>query len=495
MVEPVHHLSDEIVDAVSFLDGEFIDDGVTILRENPARPDRIVSRVAASSPALVHRAVEAADAAAPEWAATAVAERARTLRRIAVSFGEIAEDLARLQAREMGKPITDCRLELLSAELIAESAADHAEQTLAVTTRETQAGGILRTEHRPFGVMAGIVPWNAPINLSITKIALALAAGNTIVVKPSPFAAASTTKFLTHIARQLPGGVLNIVQGDVEAGGALVTDPLVRRVSFTGGSRAAEAILAAVAPRLVQTTLELGGNDAALVLEDAVLDDAAMRRAVTASYRTAGQVCMAAKRWYVHASRYEEFVGRWEETANRIVRVGDPAEETTTVGPVVSAAAARRVRGLVDDAAGRGAEVRTVGTVDDIVSVGGYFLQPTIVLGAVDEWPVVAEEQFGPTVPILRVDGVDEAVRRANDSPYGLASSVWSADAARAFEVAQRLEAGYTFINTHSVDGLSFDAPFGGVKRSGFGREYGPEGILEYSASHTTHYPAHVRVA
>jgi len=238
----------------------------------------------------------------------------------------------------------------------------------------------------------------------------------------------------------------------------------------------------------------LGGNDAAIFLDDAVLDDTAFERIVMATYMMGGQVCMASKRIYVHRSQFDEFVEGFVAAANRVVLVGDPMIEGVTVGPVVSRAAQQRLEALAASSAAAGGEVIDVGRIaDEVVVAGGYFVRPRVVLGLPDAAPLVCEEQFGPLVPIQVYDGLDEVIERANSTELGLGASVWSADEAKAFAVAQRLEAGFVFINTHNRTGMSPRAPFGGVKKSGFGREYGDEGLLEYVQNVSIHAPAAFR--
>jgi acyl-CoA reductase-like NAD-dependent aldehyde dehydrogenase len=240
--------------------------------------------------------------------------------------------------------------------------------------------------------------------------------------------------------------------------------------------------------------LELGGNDPAILLPDADLSDADWERLVMASFATSGQVCMAIKRLYVPADRASEFTAAYVAATQRVLRLGDPLADGATTGPVVTAESRDRVAALVDHARRAGAEVLELGTVLPGTDLGrGHYLRPTLVLGTADDDPLVAAEQFGPTVPLLTYDTVDEAVARANAGDLGLGASVWSADEDRAFEVAARLDAGFTFVNTHNRTGLAAHIPFGGVKRSGWGREYGDEGLAEYTQPCAIHAPGAFR--
>ena len=462
-----------------------------LIRVNPARPDEEVGRVALATVRDVVDTLDAAVAAQATWATVPVEERCRA---VAEAVQRIdVEAVAPLLCRELGKVLPDCYGEVRFAQLFADWVADRAPQVLASREVDDDAGRLL-LEARPFGVVAAVTPWNAPVILAMLKIAPALAAGNAIVVKPSPLAPLAIDAVVRAMATALPSGLLDVVHGGPEPGAALVADHRVAKVAFTGGGATGAAIAAAAGRSLTPTVLELGGNDPALVLEDAVLDDAAIERLVVATFATSGQVCMAVKRIYVHASRYDEFVHAFRAVADRCLAIGDPMADGVTVGPLVSPEAVARVNGLVADAAASGATVVPVGrVVDDEVVGRGWFLHPTIVLDATVDSAIVAEEQFGPTVPILSFTDVDAAVVAANAGALGLGASVWSADEDRAFEVARRLEAGFRFVNAHNRSGLTLRAPFGGVKRSGFGREYGDEGLREYAQTCVVHAPGAFR--
>ena len=255
-------------------------------------------------------------------------------------------------------------------------------------------------------------------------------------------------------------------------------------------------MLAGCAEQLTPAVLELGGNDAAVVLDDLTFSDDVMERMVFGALLTSGQVCMAAKRIYVPERRMDEFVERFVAAADRVLVCGDPLDPTVTIGPVVNAAAVQRIEGLLDDARSHGAQVIPLGrTTSDWERGDGWFVRPTLVAGASVDSSIVTEEQFGPTVPVLGYRDLDQAIRRANDTESGLGSSVWSDDTDRAFDVGRRLEAGMTFINCHNRAGMSLRVPFGGVKRSGFGREFGDEGIAEFTQIHALHLPAAIRDA
>jgi len=464
-----------------------------LARENPARTDECVGEVEVADAAAVDAAVRRARAAQRGWAGVPVAERARVLREAADRLVPQQDAIAELMARETGKVLPDCGGEVAFAISVLRWAADTAERLLVDSEVDDDRGRLL-LRHRPYGVVAAITPWNAPVVLAVLKVGPALATGNTVVVKPSPLAPFAVARFLGVLADRLPRGALHVVHGDAATSTALVGHPGVDRVAFTGGEAAGRAIGELAGRSLTPSLLELGGNDPAILLADAALDDAAMDRLVMAAFATSGQVCMAVKRLYVHTSRYDEVVDAFRTAADRVLRWGDPLHAGVSMGPVVSAAAACRVRDLVDRAAGRGAEVHEIGRRDDATDPDrGHYLAPSLVLGAGDGEPLVAEEQFGPVLPLLRFRTEEEVLARANAGELGLGASVWSADEDHAFDLARRLDCGFAFVNTHNRTGLALRAPFGGVKRSGWGREYGDEGVLEHVQTCVVHAPGAFR--
>lgn len=473
----------------SVINGRELDTGQWLTRENPAFPERVVGQVSLASAALVDEAVTAADAAFTHWATTPLEERKHRVLDAIAAVEQQLDPLADLLTLKLGKvregSLGELRFSLAYARYCASIVED-----LVRSRVDVDDLGALEIQHEPFGVVAAVTPWNAPIILSFLKVAPALLTGNTVVLKPSPLSPLTITRVLGIMAAALPPGVLSVVNGDVAAGEALTTHPLVRKVAFTGGSVVAKKILAGTAPNLVPTVMELGGNDAAIFLEDADLSDTAMERAILGSFLSSGQVCMAAKRLYVHSSRFDEFVDRYVKVAEGLLVMGDPMDPHVTYGPLVNRAQMAHVESMTAEALAGGAVAHELGTVaDPDVVAGGYFLRPLLLTGTSDQDRVVAEEQFGPVVPVLSFEDEDEVIARANDDPLGLGSSVWSADVDRAFRVGRRLRAGFTFINSHNRSGMSMRAPFGGMKGSGFGREYGPDGIMSYVQSHALHAP------
>ena len=465
----------------------------TIVRENPAHPDEVVGAVGVSTPRDVDAVVRRADTAQREWARRSIADRCAVVRDAADTLTpEFLDRTAVTLARELGKPLADSRGELGFAGVWLRWAADNAERVLADHEIDDELGRLL-IRRAPFGVVAAVTPWNAPIILSMLKVAPALVAGNAAVVKPSPFAPLAITAVLRRLAASLPPGLLDVVHGDAVTGEALVGHPLVRKVAFTGGDVVARAIAATAATQITPTVMELGGNDAAILLDDALLDDAAFDRLVVASLATSGQVCMASKRIYAPRARLADVVDGLEAAAARLVLMGDPLDDGVSVGPVVTRRSQQRLHELVAGSRALGGEIREVGTVAAEIDDDGYYVRPRLVLGLTETAPLVATEQFGPLVPVLSYDDLEVVVAQHNASELGLAGSVWSADEDRAFALARRLETGFVFVNTHNRTGMSLRAPFGGVKRSGYGREYGDEGLRDYTQSCVVHAPAGFR--
>jgi len=469
--------------------------GPVVTRENPARTAQCVGHITTTTAAGVASAIGGAETAGRDWRRRPLAERVELLRSAARAVAESADALAPVLARELGKPIADSAGEMIFAAAFIDHVCGRVGEVAADRVIDDAAGRVV-VVREPFGVISAIVPWNAPLILSALKVAPALAAGNTILVKPSPIAPFAVTAALRTIAEFLPAGVLSVVHGEAEVGAAMVSHPSVRKVAFTGGASVAHEVLRGCAEMLTPATLELGGNDAAVVLEDLSFTDATMERLVFGAFLTSGQVCMAAKRLYVPEHRLGEFTEAFTAAAERVLVCGDPLDPEVTIGPVATAAQRDRVLGLVRAACSAGARSTELGrTTSAFDPDSGYFLRPTLVTGAPDESAIITEEQFGPTVPVIGYKDLDRAIAAANDTESGLASSVWSDDVELAFRVGRRLEAGMTFINSHNRSGMSLRVPFGGVKRSGFGREFGDAGIEEYLQTHALHLPGAIRDA
>ncbi|MEU4162361.1 aldehyde dehydrogenase family protein [Actinoplanes sp. NPDC026670] len=461
-----------------------------IARENPARTTEIVGVVAETPAAAVSEIVREADAEQRKWATRELPERLAVLSRAAVAIEDAVEELATLLARESGKVIGDCRGEIGFAVRYLRWVAEHAPAAYADRVVDDELGRIVE-QRRPYGVVAAITPWNAPVILTVLKLAPALAAGNAVVVKPSPLAPLTVSRVIA-----LFEAPVRVVHGSADTGAALVGHELVRKVAFTGGSPGGRAVAALAGDRLTPSVLELGGNDPAVFLDDAPFDDDTVDRLVMASFATSGQVCMAAKRLYVPASRLDSFVEAYLAAAGRVLVTGDPLADGVTMGPVISAAAQRAAitlrGGPALPALSGGGTVHDLGRFDGDPETG-YFVRPALVAGPDPASPLVAAEQFAPIVPVLGYTSEEQVLAAANAGELGLGASVWSADEERAFAFARRFEAGFTFVNTHNRTGMSLRAPFGGVKRSGWGREYAGEGLAEYVQTCVIHAPAAFR--
>ncbi|WP_048645853.1 aldehyde dehydrogenase family protein [Nitratireductor soli] len=478
-----------------FIDGAArpAENGRTYAIHNPARPGECVGHAARGSVADVDAAVRAAHEAYPAWARTSYGERAALLAKIAEILVADEEDVAyrsSLFCREHGKVLKEARLEMARLGdrfLLSASYADRlqADETLTGPPFDTII------TRQPRGVAALIVPWNWPLSILGAKLPQALMAGNTVVVKPSQNSALAPTLTLHKMARLLPPGVLNVVTGSSgEIGDALVGHELVRRVNFTGSIEVGKHVMKTAAERLTPVTLELGGNDAAIVLPDATLDAAAFMRMYLGAFMSTGQICMALKRLYVHRSRYDEVVDGLSAACARQV-IGDGMLPETTMGPLNNRKQLRIVQGMIAEARSAGAEVREFGAVPDAeLYAQGYFQKPTLVFRPDPRLSVVRDEQFGPILPIIPFDDEAEAVRLANDSDFGLCSSVWTEDRERALAIARKLEAGYTYINGHGPAAQDSRGPFGGFKQSGIGRNLGYEGVLEFQGYHSISAPA-----
>lgn len=458
-------------------------------KENPANPTEIVGYFPVTTKEQAVEAIEAAAEAFKTWKKTDIQQRVASMRKAIEKIRAAENEIVHLLSREHGKPLYDAHGEIYVALMWMEFVCNEAAAALQEQIQEHDHGKTILS-YDPIGVVAAISPWNYPIALSTIKIAPALLAGNTIVLKPSPYAPLAAAKVAEIIASEFPAGVINVVHGTADVGVELTTNPHVAKIAFTGGTETAKHIIKAASDTIKDMTLELGGNDAAIFLDSFnVEDERAMRRIVVSNFLTTGQICMIAKRVYVHRSIYDQFVEKYIEAANRWIRIGDPFDPDTTVGPVNNVKQRDYVLSLVEDAKQRGAKVIPLGRILDQKRFDeGYYLQPTLVLGCNVHDPIVVEEQFGPTVPILPFDDEEQVIHLHNESIYGLTSSVWGKEE-DAILLARQLEAGTTMINTAAVQGLDVRFPFGGVKQSGIGREYGTEGIRTYTEQHVINVP------
>jgi acyl-CoA reductase-like NAD-dependent aldehyde dehydrogenase len=430
---------------------------------NPAT-GQAIAEVPETTPAELDTAFAAAAAAQPEWAEDEQGRRA-ALRELAKVIPAAADELATLLSSETGKPDALARLETVSARLWLEWLAEVEIPTELIADDDKAR---IELRRKPLGVVAAITPWNFPISSLVTKIGPALVAGNTVVAKSSPFTPLAARRLGEIIADVLPPGVVQVIAGGDRVGELMARHPVPRKISFTGSISAGKAVATASGSDLKRLTLELGGNDAAILLDD--IDIGAIVPAVLQrAFFNAGQTCAIPKRIYAPAAIYDDVVAAFAAGAEAI-QLG------TDMGPLSTRPQYERICELTAEAIAGGAiPVAGGGPVDD----GGYWFEPTILTGARDDQRIVAQEQFGPALPILRYDSLDEAVERANATMYGLCGSVWGTDTDRARRIAQRLECGVTYVNSHGVHRPS--APMLGSKWSGVGIEHGVAGLLEFT--------------
>ncbi len=486
---------DQVITTGIFIDGEAREasNGNVYDIHNPARPNELVGRAASATVDDVEQAVQAAHGAFPTWSALSMAERAQLLRDVASQLVADEEDVkyrSRLFTREHGKIARETLMEMSRLGDRFMLAAEYGER-MAIDEEIKGPPFDTLVTRQPRGVAALIVPWNWPLSILGAKLPQALVAGNTVVVKPSANSALAPALTLQIIAKLLPPGVVNILTGSASTiGDPLVGHPLVRKVNFTGSTTIGRHVMKVAAENITPVTLELGGNDPALVLEDAELDEAAFTRMYLGTFGSSGQICMALKRLYVHDSRYDEVVAGITAACDKAV-VGDGLLPETTMGPVNNAKQLKVVTDMIAEARSKGAEVHECGQVPDeaLYNGGGYFQKPALVYDADPELSIVREEQFGPALPILKFNNDEEAIAKANDSDFGLCSSVWTPDRDRALSISRRLEAGYTYINAHGPTAQDSRGPFGGFKLSGIGRNLGYDGVLAFAEPHSISGP------
>ncbi|MGI4815045.1 MAG: aldehyde dehydrogenase family protein [Janthinobacterium lividum] len=435
---------------------------------NPAT-GRALTQSPRASHAQLDEAVAAAKTAFTSWARTPLAERAKVLLAIADTIEANITELARLLTQEQGKPLADATSELGGAQRMFRY---FATLDLPVHADNSQ-GKKIELHRKPLGVVAAIVPWNFPVAMVASKLAPALLAGNTVVLKPAATTPLTTLRLGELLKDVLPAGVLNVVADANDLGGVLTSHADIRKISFTGSTATGIKVMAGAASNLKRITLELGGNDAAIVLDDVDPKEVA-QKIYNSAFRNSGQICIAVKRLYVQEGVYDAVCEELAKLAKATV-VGDGLDAATKMGPLQNRAQYEKVKQIIEDSRQHGKVIAG----GDTPAGDGYFISPTIVRDITDGTRLVDEEQFGPVLPIIKFSDPQDAVNRANASSYGLGGSIWSSNPERAYALAVQIESGSVWINKHAD--LSPGIPFGGAKQSGFGTEYGQEGLNEFT--------------
>jgi acyl-CoA reductase-like NAD-dependent aldehyde dehydrogenase len=436
---------------------------------NPAL-GTVFARCPAAQQSELDRAVAAARRAFSAWRARSFAERAALVRQLSQRLREQQNELAELLTREQGKPLAQSVAEIdrgaaqsdgmVGIEIPVEVLADDNDKHIEL-------------RYRPLGVVGIITPWNAPVNLALGPLVSALYTGNTVVLKPSPYTPLATLKVGELLRDVFPAGVVNVLAGGDELGAAMTSHAGIDKISFTGSVATGKKVLASASQTLKRVTLELGGNDPAIVMDD-VDPKAVAKKIFFACFVNSGQVCMAIKRIYAHESVYDALCAALVDEARK-ARVGNGLDPATELGPLQNKMQYDKVLGLIADTKKAGATFLAGG---EIPPGPGYFLPPTLVTDIADDSRLVQEEQFGPIVPILKFNDLEDALRRANDTRYGLSGSVWTSDLERGADIAARLEVGTAWVNQHRA--TSAFVPFGGAKESGMGRQYSSLGLKSF---------------
>ena len=458
-------------DYKNLIDGEMVETGNWLEVVNPAN-EEVIGRVPACGKPELDRAVAAARRAFPEWSKRPIAERREYIQKLSAIIKDNSEELYRLLTSEQGKPHAQAKGEIMGASGMA-----GAQATLELEEEilEDTEDHLVRSRRVPVGVVGGIVPWNFPVMMAVQKIVPAMLSGCTIVLKPSPFTPLATLRIAELMADAVPAGVVNIITGEDSLGPLITEHPDIDKITFTGSTATGKKIMEGASKDLKRITLELGGNDASIVLPDADVEKVA-EQLFWASFQNAGQICVAAKRIYIHEDIYDDLSKAIAEYAKGVT-VGDGSQQGTGVGPIQNRKQYERVLELIQDAKDQGYKFLVGGDAEK--DKPGYYVPITILDNPPEDARIVAEEQFGPVMPLMKFSTEDEALERANASEYGLAGSVWTKDTDNGQRIAERMETGTVWVN--ETMSLGPFQPFGGHKQSGFGVEYGKEGLAEFT--------------
>lgn len=438
---------------------------------NPAT-EQVIGQVPACGQEELDSAVIAAREAFKSWKKTSHEERAAACMAVSAAIKENAEELYRLLTSEQGKPHAQAQQEIYGAAGVSAAIPSLKLEEEIVQDDDTRYH---RSRRVPVGVVGGIVPWNFPLLMAVQKIIPAMMTGCTIILKPSPFTPLTTLRVAELIADKVPPGVVNVITGEDSLGPLITAHPGIDKITFTGSTATGKKIMEGASADLKRITLELGGNDASIVLPDADPKKVA-EQLFWSSFSNAGQICVAAKRVYIHEDIYDELSQAIADYAKTVV-VGDGAQQGTGVGPIQNKKQYDRVLELIQDAKDNGYKFLTGGDKDP--SGTGYFVPLTILDNPPEDARIVAEEQFGPVMPLMKFSTEEEVIARANASDYGLAGAVWTGDTDKGMEIAEQLETGTVWINEFLH--ITPMAPFGGHKQSGFGAEHGKEGLMEFT--------------